>query len=107
MPGSEKRKARRFDDSLPVKVRHDPSAPTDTYTKDISAKGAYLFLTEKIEVGSELVWDVTFASAMFPGNVRLHCRGTVVRVDAADRAGRIGVAVSLNSYEFVREPRAT
>ncbi len=109
MAGSEKRRARRFDVPLPVKLHLEPQGPvqTDTATRNISASGVYLTLEENVEVGSELEWEMTLATPATAGEVRVQCRGRIIRVDRADVTGRIGVAVSLDSYEFVREGAAS
>ncbi len=106
MSGSEKRGARRFDISLPVKVRRAASESTDseesTSTRNVSASGVYLSLPEKVELGSELEWEMTLSSPLSPGEIRILCRGKIIRVEPPDANGRVGVAASLQSYEFLR-----
>ena len=104
--GADRRKHRRFDLSLPVKVRLKTQAASQiqTSTKDISAHGIYYFtLSEKFELGSELECVVLLPPELCQGNnIEVRCRGKIVRVERPDAENKIGVAATIEDYEFVK-----
>ena len=103
--GTDERKHRRFDLSLPAQVRTRADAPPEvqTSTRDISASGVYLTLPRGIEPGAELEWELTLPPELSQGNVvRIRCRGKVVRVERPDAEGKIGVAATIENYEFIK-----
>ena len=103
--GIEQRKHRRYNLSLPVRVRSKtPAAPLiETATRDISAQGIYFALSEGVELGSELELEIALPPELCQGKtVQVRCRGKIARVERANSHGRIGVAVTIKHYEFVR-----
>ncbi len=106
MLAQEHRQHRRFDMHLPVRVRRSAFSPgpVETSTKDISANGVYFSFPQRLNVGSELEWEITLPPELSQGNtVRVRCYGKIVRVERADALGRIGIAAQLQSYKFVKE----
>jgi PilZ domain len=78
-------------------------------TENISAAGAYLWLDEKLTVGSLAEFEI-----MVPGEaigtgegVRLHCQARVVRCDSQEKEGRSGVACVIEKYEILRQGQDT
>ncbi len=103
MSDSDHRRHHRFDLSLPVKVRPAATLEIETSTKDISASGISFTMSRDCELGSELEWELTLPPELCQGNnVRIRCRGKVVRVDRLDAPGKIGVAATIETYEFVK-----
>ncbi len=104
MAGVERRKHRRFGLSLPLRVRPMAgAAAVATSTKDISARGIYFALSEKLEEGSELELELALPPEICQGStVRVHCRGRIVRVERPDSEGRVGVAATIEAYEFLK-----
>ena len=103
---AERRKFRRYDLSIEVQVRPRKRVanPVRTYTRDISARGIYFDLSEKMEVGSELEFEIYLPPELCAGkSVRVRCRGRIVRLEKSKPAGGIGIAASIESYEFVRD----
>lgn len=107
MPGGmEHRRHRRYQVSLPVAVwsPEEKQPVVQTASRDISAKGIYFTLSPGVEVGTELEFDMVLPPQMCQGKrVRVHCRGRVVRREALEEQGRIGVAAAIEEYEFVQE----
>lgn len=105
---AERRKYRRYDLSLEVHLRprgKRGGTPIRSQTRDISARGVYFDVVEAIEVGTDLEFEVNLPPELSAGrNVRIRCHGRVVRVDAPDNEGGMGVAATIESYEFVAVP---
>ena len=105
MAGVESRRNRRYDMSLPVVVQAKgrSATPVETSTRDVSAGGLYFTFAEPLEPGSELECEVLLPAAFgYKEAVRVRCRGKVVRVERPEKAGRIGVAGTIERYEFVK-----
>ena len=102
---ADRRRHRRFDLSFPVQVRVKTQATpqVQTSTKDISARGIYFTMSQDCELGSELECVVTLPPEFCQGHtVQVRCRGKVVRVERPDAKNRIGVAATIEDYEFVK-----
>ena len=103
--GAEQRKYRRFDMSIPVKVKVKTQAapPVQTVTRDISGGGLYFSMSEEIEPGSDLECEVTLPPDLCQGNtVRVRCRGKIVRVERREGENKIGVAATIEHFEFMK-----
>lgn len=103
--GAERRRHRRFDLSLPVKVRvkTQVAAQVTTSTKDISARGIYFTISEDLDIGSELECVLTLPPELCQGNtIQVRCRGKIVRVERPDTDNNIGVAATIEDYEFIK-----
>ena len=89
-----------------VKLDQHSGEETTVKTKDISSSGVYLEFSTPIDVGSSLDFVLTLPGEITQGkSVRVRCKGKVVRVDrAATEGNSIGVAATIERYEFVREP---
>lgn len=100
----EQRKHRRYDLSLDLEVKgRRRSQPIQTQTRDISARGLYFSFTEPLEVGSELNFELNLPPELSGGkDVRVRCRGRVVRVDSVKGSHQVGVASTIETYEFIR-----
>lgn len=102
--GKESRQHRRFQVSIPVEVHTPESADpaVQTTTRNISAKGVYFTLSPEIRLASKVEFFMTLPPQMCQGRiVRVHCQGRVVRREALDGEGRIGVAAAIDEYEFI------
>lgn len=103
MLGTEKRRHRRFDLSLPVAVRMETASEIKTATKDISARGIYFTMDEGYQLGSQLECVVTLPPELCQGNmIQVRCRGKIVRVEPPDAQKKVGIAASIEDYEFVK-----
>ncbi len=101
--GSERRVARRFTMSLPLRVLASEPRGSEfqTQTRDVSYQGLYFLAETTFEVGAEIDFILTLPQQMAQnGNVDIRCRGEIVRVeDSPD--GRRGVAAKIARYEFL------
>jgi hypothetical protein len=108
----ERRKARRYEVSLPLQVCTPRQRPPEFYTaqlQDISRSGVYFHSPVPIDTGAAM--ELTFA---LPGerdrsiSVLVRASARVLRVAAVDNAATplYGVAASIDRVDFVR-PVAT
>ena len=94
----DRRSAKRFVVSLPVETSRGPGT-----TRDVSVSGLYLITEGPLAVGDHLeltmsVPDPDHPGATFPMQLVLH--GSVVRVDQAEQAAGVGVALDEGSRYF-------
>jgi len=100
---SDRREARRFVMTLPVKVlAHDANGPElKAHTRDVSYQGLYFLTEARFENGSEIDFVLTLPEQVIPGgDVNIRCHGRVVRVESSD-SGKTGIAARIEKYEFV------
>jgi hypothetical protein len=101
--GSERRVARRFTMSLPLRVlpREARSTELRTRTRDVSYRGLYFLAEAQFEVGSEIEFVLTLPHQIAQtGDVDIRCRGQIVRVESTSN-GQMGVAAKIERYEFM------
>jgi PilZ domain-containing protein len=101
--GAERRIARRFTMSLPLRVllSEPPSSEFRTQTRDVSYQGLYFLAEANFEVGSEIEFVLTLPQQVSQtGDVDIRCRGQIVRVETTSN-GRMGVAAKIERYEFL------
>ena len=99
----ERRGSQRFEYHLPVNVRvAGTNRQGNGFTQDLSGRGA-LFYTdfavaegEAVELTLVMPSEITLAE-----NMRVCCRGKVVRVQQAGAASKSAVAVHIEKYEFL------
>jgi len=107
---SDRREARRFVMTLPVRVlAHDPNGPElRANTRDVSYRGLYFLSDARFEDGSEIDFILTLPQQMIAaGDVNIRCHGKVVRIEPTEN-GKTGIAARIERYEFVpvRAPAA-
>ena len=101
--GTDRREARRFSMSLPVRVLAHESQSKEfrASTRNVSYRGLYFLSETKFAVGSQIDFVLTLPQKVSSsGEVDIRCRGQVVRVDAGAN-GRVGVAAKIERYEFL------
>ena len=109
MNASDKRRARRFPMQLPVMVRGEEISKEETskeetisQTINISSTGVYFEFGADLGVGSPVEFVLTLPEQITRGGtVQIKCIGKVVRVDRG--GGAVGVAATIERYEFLRE----
>jgi len=102
--GSERREARRFTMTLPLRVFPHESRGIElkAQTRDVSYRGLYFLAEAKFDLGSSIEFVITLPEQVSQsGDVNIRCQGQVVRVEPTDN-GRIGIAAKINRYEFVQ-----
>ena len=103
--GAERRRHCRYGLAMPVQVQPSKEAapPISTITRDISATGIYFDFTNGIEQGAEMNFELILPPQMTHGEpVHIRCRGKIVRVERPDAKGKIGVAATIEYYDFAR-----
>ena len=101
--GEERREARRFTMSLPMRVlpREAKGYELDAHTRDLSYRGLYFLTDAKFEIGNEIEFVITLPQQMTQaGDVNIRCLGEVVRIEPTEN-GRVGIAAKIARYEFV------
>jgi len=101
--GADRREARRFTMSLPMRVL--PRAPKgrelDAHTRDVSYRGLYFVADADFEVGGEIEFVITLPQQVTQsGDVNIRCQGEVVRIEPTQN-GRVGIAAKIARYEFM------
>jgi hypothetical protein len=110
---AERRRARRYDLSLPVVVKvpskSEAAPPRNGQTRDVSTRGVYFTMSEELAPGQEFDLTLTLPAEVTKGaDVFIRARSRVVRVDRRPGTNppRIGVAAVMESYEIVRADSA-
>ncbi len=89
----QKRETQRVSVALPVEL--DAGRGT---TRDVSVSGVFFETGHSFLLGSPISFSLVLEHVDPIGPVRLHCQGSVVRVER--RSGTVGVAVAINSHRF-------
>jgi len=101
--GADRREARRFTMSLPMRVlpREAKGHEFDALTRDVSYRGLYFLADANFDVGSEIEFVITLPQQVTQsGDVNIRCLGQVVRIEPTEN-GRVGIAAKIARYEFV------
>lgn len=101
----ERRGAQRFDFHLPVTIRlADGSQEESGFTQDLSARGAFVCTDFTATEGASIELTLVMPSEItLAENMRVRCRGKVLRVVKPTTGMKHGVAVLLEGYEFLPE----
>ena len=101
---SERRRAKRFALRLPVRVVKFRQKAVEilSETVDVSSVGAYFLApSQQLRAGYPIEFFVTLEQTP-QKPVELRCRGRVVRIEASNEEGVVGVGASIDRYQFVR-----
>ena len=101
--GADRREARRFTMSLPMRVlpRAAKGRELDAHTRDVSYRGLYFVADADFEVGGEIEFVITLPQQVTQsGDVNIRCQGEVVRIEPTQN-GRVGIAAKIARYEFM------
>ncbi len=101
----ERRKAQRFDYSLPVTVRSPGGefAQETALSHDLSSLGIFFFMNQAPAEGGRIEFVVTLPPEVtLTDSMRVDCRGRVIRV-VAQQGSRYGVGATIDGYNsFIR-----
>jgi hypothetical protein len=92
--------------TLPValKIEEINGHEKTVQTRNVSSSGVYFEFAAPLDVGTALEFVLTLPEQITKGNaVRIKCVGKVVRVDPNKQEGSLGVAATIERYEFLRE----
>lgn len=98
---AEMRSGKRFPLELPIEVGGQSAAVTG----NVSAAGVYVLADSKMEVGTEIDFELTLPAAVLGSgtDVKVRCHGRVVRHEKRSRSGQPeGYACIIDHYKFVR-----
>ena len=101
--GVDRRQARRFSMSLPMRVlpREARSNELRANTRDVSYRGLYFLSETKFDVGSQIDFIIKLPEPVSAtGVVDIRCTGRVVRGEPG-RNGTSGIAAKIERYEFL------
>jgi hypothetical protein len=109
---SDQRKAQRFELRLPIELVRTGGEPLNrqSETRNVSSGGVLFTSESQLSVGEPLEYVLTLPTGKEPVKVRLHCIGTIIRLEARpqrtprDKERPFNVVATLDRYEFVREP---
>jgi len=97
----ERRAAQRFELHLPLLVRFEGKTVAG-FTQDVSARGIFFFSEANLPEGAAVELTFTMPSEITLGDsMPVRCRGRVVRAAALEGGQRSGMAVRLDSYEYL------
>lgn len=103
-PGPEKRSIRRVPLDLPISVKFLDNGRREMtgHTRDVSARGVFMYLETEIKVGAPIEFVMTLPTEITLSDpIRVRCSGAVVRVEKTENEQ--GVAVAIRKYDFVDE----
>jgi len=103
----DRRNAPRFDMRIPLKLMAD-QGPMPAFTRDVSATGIYFFMqmSPSFNPGQPVEFIITFPPEItLTTNINVKCAGEIIRTHANDKQG-VGIAVKINSYEFLATAHA-
>ncbi|HYN14378.1 MAG TPA: PilZ domain-containing protein [Terriglobales bacterium] len=103
---AERRGEQRFPLRLPVVVKamHGRVWEESSLTRDVSARGAFFYIDGKLAEGTPVELILTLpAEITLSENIRVRCKGKVVRVVGAINGGKTGVAAVIERYDFTTD----
>ena len=113
MTHADQRKSKRFELRLPIELIRTGGERIGkvTETRNVSSGGVLFTSEAQLPVGEPIEYSITLPTGREAPQVRLHCMGTVIRLEARpqrtprDREKPFAVAATLERYEFVRDAR--
>lgn len=102
---SERRSQKRIAARVPVTIRTaDGALETTGHTRDLSSNGVFLYADAKIAAGSQLEIILMLPPEFTDGKKRWACcQASVARVENATDGGPLGVAATIQRFEFLPE----
>lgn len=101
--GSDRREARRFNMTLPMRVlaRDSQAFELATRTRDVSYRGLYFLAETQFTLGSTIDFVITLPEHVTrSADVNIRCQGQIVRVEPTEN-GKSGIAAKIDRYEFL------
>jgi hypothetical protein len=101
----ERRAAQRFDFQLPLSIRrHKDAAEGFGVTQNLSACGVFFYTDFAMQQGADVEVTLSMPSEItLSENMRVRCRGKVLRVALLPGESKISVAVHLEHYEYLAD----
>jgi hypothetical protein len=93
----------RFDMRLPAIIRLQGAHEVHTETQNVSARGIFFYLENAVAAGTPLEVILTFPPHVtLTDSVRVRFDARVVRVENSVPRSRVGIAATIEGYEFLR-----
>lgn len=102
----ERRTEQRFPLSLPVIVKSFEGGLKEesSQTRDVSARGAFFFLENRLPEGTTIEMTLTLPSEItLTESIKVRCKGRVVRVIEQAPGAKVGTAVVIEQYDFAHD----
>ena len=97
----ERRGAQRFEVNLPLAVHFD-GRTVPGFTQDLSGRGIFFYAETALAEGAVVELTFTMPSEItLAENMPVRCRGRVLRASASQASQRSGIAVQLDSYQYL------
>ena len=99
----DRRAERRFPLRLPIHVKcfGNSISEATSFTRDVSARGAYFFLDYALREGARVEMIITLPSEVtLSEEIHVRCKGRVVRVIQSPLVPKVGIASVIEQYEF-------
>ncbi|MGH9816352.1 MAG: PilZ domain-containing protein [Candidatus Acidiferrales bacterium] len=105
MAKRDRRTARRFRMKLPISLTWTSGKARGEVrgeTSEVSSRGVHFFADSDMPSGTPVEFQMTLPHEVtMAGPVRVRCLGRVVRTEPREE-NRVGVAVAIERYEFLR-----
>lgn len=102
----ERRTEQRFPLRLPIIVKSFEGGLKEetSQTRDVSARGAFFFLQNRLPEGAAIEMTLTLPSEItLTESIKVRCKGRVVRLLDELEVGKVGTAVIIEQYDFAHE----
>lgn len=97
----ERRAGQRFEVHLPILIRSE-NRTISGFSQDVSSQGVFLYTEAALVEGDVVELTFTMPSEITLGeSMRVRCQGRVLRSGVSGAGQRNGVAVHLDSYEYL------
>jgi hypothetical protein len=97
----ERRGAQRFEVHLPVAI-HFEGRTVPGFTQDLSGRGIFFYAETALPQGAIVELTLIMPSEItLAENLPVRCRGRVLRAGASLAGQRSGIAVQLDSYQYL------
>ena len=97
----DQRSMRRFSMQLPVQVTPRDGQEVLAVTKDVSARGVFIYVDSDLAENTPIEFTLTLPPEItMTQSIRVRCKGKVVRVDR-EQTGKIGIAAMIDHYQFL------
>jgi hypothetical protein len=97
----ERRSGQRFQLHLPLTIHFDGKS-VPGFTQDVSSRGLFLYTEVQLAEGSTVELTFTMPSEITLGeSMRVRGHGRVLRTDPSKAGPRTGIAVQLDSYQYL------
>jgi hypothetical protein len=97
----ERRGAQRFEAHQPLAILFEGKT-VPGFTQDLSGRGMFFYAETTLPQGAVVELTFSMPSEITLGdNMPVRCRGRVLRSSASNAGQRSGIAVKLDSYEYL------